>query len=123
MRKSKQMPPPGLLVVAMMSVMPLAACRSDAAPGAVALDIPEMPGATLARNLCAGCHATGRTDLSPHPDALPFRQFAQRYDVRTLEEPLAEGIVVGHPDMPPFQLAPDDIDDLLDYIEAIQEPV
>jgi mono/diheme cytochrome c family protein len=111
------------LALALFCATSLIACKSDPAPEAVEMEIPEMPGATFAERLCAGCHATGRTGVSPHPDALPFRQFAQRYDVRTLEEPLAEGIVVGHPDMPPFQLAPEDIEDLLDYIDATQEPV
>jgi hypothetical protein len=53
---------------------------------------------------------------------LPFRKISLRYPVRNLEEALGEGIFVGHPDMPPFQLEPDDIDELLDYIESIQDP-
>lgn len=102
----------------------LAACKSaDAAPAAAALPLPQMPGRVFAERTCAGCHSIERTGDSPHPDALPFRRISERYPVRSLEEAFAEGIFVGHPDMPPFQLEPDDIDDLLDYLEAIQDPV
>jgi len=86
------------------------------------LAVPEMPGKVIAVSLCSGCHAVDRADESPHLEALPFREISLRYPVRNLEEALGEGIFVGHPDMPPFQLAPDDIDALLDYIEAIQNP-
>jgi mono/diheme cytochrome c family protein len=83
---------------------------------------PQLPGQTIATNLCSGCHAVDRTGESPHPEALPFREISMRYPVRDLEEALGEGIFVGHPDMPPFVFAPDDIDALLTYIEAIQDP-
>jgi mono/diheme cytochrome c family protein len=84
--------------------------------------MPALRGEEIATRLCSGCHAIGRMDQSAHPDSLPFRQISLRYPVRSLEEALGEGIFVGHPDMPPFQLDPRDIDDLLDYIEAIQDP-
>jgi mono/diheme cytochrome c family protein len=102
----------------------LAACKSaEEAPAAAALPLPQMPGRVFAERTCAGCHAIDRTGDSPHPDALPFRRISERYPVRNLEEAFAEGIFVGHPDMPPFQLSPEEIDDLLDYLEAIQDPV
>jgi len=87
-----------------------------------AVAAPALPGQEIATRLCSGCHAIGRTDESSHPDSLPFRKISLMYPVRSLEEALGEGIFVGHPDMPPFQLEPDDIDDLLDYIESIQDP-
>jgi mono/diheme cytochrome c family protein len=100
------------------------ACTSAPAQesSAVRSALPELPGQTIATNLCSGCHAVGRTGDSPHPDALPFRKISMRYPVRDLEEALGEGIFVGHPDMPPFVFAPEDIDALLTYIEAIQDP-
>jgi mono/diheme cytochrome c family protein len=99
-------------------------CTSAPAPEADAAHsaLPELPGQTIAVDLCSGCHAVGRTGDSPHPDALPFREISLRYPVRDLEEALGEGIFVGHPDMPPFVFAPEDIDALLTYIEAIQDP-
>lgn len=102
----------------------LGACTNTGASPAseAALAAPTLPGQEIATRLCSGCHAIGRTDESAHPDSLPFRKISIRYPVRNLEEALGEGIFVGHPDMPPFQLEPDDIDDLLDYIESIQDP-
>lgn len=103
----------------------MAACTStqpERAP-ASANAVPEMRGRAFAERTCAGCHSIERAGDSPHPDALPFRRLSEHYPVRDLEEAFAEGIFVGHPDMPPFQLAPEEIDDLLDYLEAIQDPV
>lgn len=117
-----------VLAVLLLAGLPvsLAACKSaDRPPAAAAavLPVPQMPGRAFAERTCAGCHSIDRTGESPHPDALPFRRISQYYPVRHLEEALAEGIFVGHPDMPPFQLDPDEIDDLLSYLEAIQDPV
>ncbi len=103
----------------------LAACTNTsqaAADAAAERAIPEMPGRVIADTFCAGCHAIDRAGDSPHPEALPFREISMRYPVRNLEEALGEGISVGHPDMPPFQFEPNDIDALLDYIVAIQDP-
>ena len=102
----------------------LSACTNTGVSPASEADLaaPTLPGQEIATRLCCGCHAIGRTEESPHADSLPFRSISLRYPVRSLEEALGEGIFVGHPDMPPFQLEPEDIDDLLDYIEAIQDP-
>ncbi|MGB3625771.1 MAG: hypothetical protein WA989_08080, partial [Henriciella sp.] len=59
---------------------------------------------------------------SPHREAIPFRQISWMYPVESLAEPLSEGIMVGHPDMPEWQFEPNDIDALLAYIESIQQP-
>lgn len=118
-----------MVAVLLLAGLPvsLAACKSTGAAQttaeSLALPLPQMPGRVFAERTCAGCHSIERTGDSPHPDALPFRRISERYAVRNLEEAFAEGIFVGHPDMPPFQLAPEEIDDLLDYIEAIQDPV
>ncbi|GGB64430.1 c-type cytochrome [Henriciella pelagia] len=79
-------------------------------------------GETIARNLCSGCHAVGTEGDSPHREAIPFRQLSWKYPVEALAEPLSEGIMVGHPDMPEWQFEPKDTDALLAYIESIQEP-
>lgn len=101
----------------------LSACANTEPPATGLADAVFLPGQDIAERLCSGCHAIGRTDASRHPDSLPFRQISLHYPVRSLEEALGEGIFVGHPDMPPFQLEPRDIDNLLDYIESIQDPV
>jgi len=79
-------------------------------------------GQAMAETLCSGCHAVGTSGESPHREAIPFRQLSWNYPVEALAEPLAEGIMVGHPDMPEWQFDPQDIDALLAYIETIQEP-
>ena len=117
---------PALRVLLLVGgAMSLAACMSSGASATRASSLPsvQMPGRMFAERTCSGCHAIDRTGDSPHPDALPFRRISEHYPVRDLEEALAEGIFVGHPDMPPFQLEPDEIDDLLDYLEAIQDPI
>ena len=103
----------------------MAACTStQPEPPPVSANVmPEMPGRIFAERTCSGCHSIERTGDSPHPDALPFRRLSEHYPVRDLEEAFGEGIFVGHPDMPPFRLSPDEIEDLLDYLEAIQDPV
>ena len=103
----------------------MAACTSTQPerPPASANVMPEMPGRIFAERTCSGCHSIERTGDSPHPDALPFRRLSEHYPVRDLEEAFGEGIFVGHPDMPPFRFSPDEIDNLLDYLEAIQDPV
>lgn len=112
------------LIVAMAALAALPACRLAGRSGDVPETAPPMlAGEQIARNVCSGCHAVGRTGASPHPDARPFRTLSRLYPVSSLEEALAEGIMVGHPDMPPFQFEPDEVSALLDYIQSIQEPI
>jgi mono/diheme cytochrome c family protein len=101
----------------------LAACQTPP-QGEEPAAFPDavLPGERIAEFYCSSCHAIGRRDSSAHPEAPAFRSLSQLYPVRALEEALAEGIAVGHPDMPPFQLEPDDIDALLSYLESIQDP-
>lgn len=93
-----------------------------------AADVPPaqasaaLPGQRIATDLCAGCHAVGLEGESPHADAPPFRTLSERYPVRHLEEALAEGIMVGHEDMPEFQLEADQVEQLVVYLESIQAP-
>ena len=60
----------------------------------------ERRGESLLATHCSRCHATGRTGASVQSDAPPFRTLASRYPVEELDEALAEGLSVGHPDMP-----------------------
>jgi mono/diheme cytochrome c family protein len=79
-------------------------------------------GQTIAETHCSRCHATGRQDPSPLPQAPPFRGLAKRYPLHYLAEALAEGIVTGHRDMPVFTFNPDEIGALLAYMGSISEP-
>lgn len=105
---------PVLLTIAAAMVAALAIVR--AGPGQ-AQDLEA--GRRLAEENCARCHAVGENGESPFEEAPPFREFPARWPLENLEEALAEGIVVGHEAMPEFVLAPQQIADLLAYIESL----
>jgi len=87
---------------------------------AVAQDLAA--GRDLAENLCEACHAIGATGESANAEAPTFRDIAARYSVWNLQEALAEGIVVGHEDMPAFTFSPEQIDALLSYMDTLTPP-
>ena len=78
-------------------------------------------GADLLATNCSRCHATGTTGSSPHPDAPTFRTLSQKYPIEGLGEALAEGLSVGHPDMPEFAFESEDVGAILAYLKSIQE--
>lgn len=97
------------------------ACQAGSHQWVPGADEREERGEALASMHCASCHAISLTDESRHPDAPALREISQAYPVEMLGEALAEGILVGHPDMPVFSFAPSDIEALLSYLESIQE--
>jgi cytochrome c len=96
-----------------MAALLLAAAKSDARAGAV------DEGRLFAEKNCARCHAVGKTGISTHPKAPPFRSIAAKGHVDDLQEALAEGIAVGHPDMPEFEVEPDRIASFLVYLKTL----
>lgn len=101
----------------------LAACAPTLERSETVLSAAARPaeGRRLAEIHCARCHAIGTEGESRHPMAPPFRTLSRNYPVNALEEAFAEGILVGHRDMPEFQLEPSQIDDLVAYLNSIQE--
>jgi len=87
---------------------------------AVAQDGRVQRGLVFVQTNCAGCHAIGRTGVSPLAAAPPFRELHKRYPVENLAEAFAEGIVTGHPSMPEFRLDGAQIDDLLAYLRSLE---
>jgi cytochrome c len=87
---------------------------------ALALSPAEQRGRTFAITNCARCHSVDKVTQSPLKIAPPFRALHLRYPVEDLAEALAEGIETGHPTMPAFQLAPDQIHDLLSYLKTLE---
>lgn len=87
---------------------------------ALAAQTAAQRGRTYAQAHCAKCHAIGRTGDSSFKAAPPFRTLHQRYPIESLGEALAEGIVTGHPAMPQFKLAPEQIHDLLTYLKTLE---
>lgn len=99
-------------------VLLLTACATPVEDVAVT---PSVRGAAIAEANCRSCHAVGRSGESSAPEAPPFRWLSQHYRVADLQEALGEGISVGHPAMPQFAFAPEDVDALILYLESIQD--
>jgi len=78
-------------------------------------------GEKLAKELCSNCHAIDKTGESKNKQAPPFRTFSQKWPLENLEEALAEGIVVGHDDMPEFKFTPDQITKFIAFLENLQQ--
>nr|WP_319382613.1 cytochrome c [uncultured Roseibium sp.] len=99
----------------------LAGHGAQASDGAYPSDpISLATGEELAQIHCATCHAVGKEDVSAQPGAPAFRDLSKLYPLESLEEPLAEGIVTGHENMPEVAFEADDIDAFLGYLTLIQ---
>jgi mono/diheme cytochrome c family protein len=94
---------------------PAAAAQEQASSASIA------EGRRLAEINCARCHAIGTEGESRHPMAPRFRRLSQNYAVNMIEEAFAEGVLVGHRDMPQFEFEPAQINALVDYLNSIQE--
>ncbi len=79
-------------------------------------------GARIARHACSACHAIGPTGDSPKAEAPRFRELGRRYPVESLEEALAEGVVVGHPGMPQVKMTAREIEAFIAWLKTIQTP-
>ena len=77
-------------------------------------------GKAFAEANCSPCHAVGADGDSPRDGAPRFRELTRNYPIESLEEALAEGIVTAHPDMPQFEMSPDEIGALIAYLQSIQ---
>ncbi len=77
-------------------------------------------GLNIARTNCARCHSIDKVTQSPLKIAPPFRTLHTRYPVENLEEPLAEGIVTGHPTMPEYRLERDQIKDFIAFLKTLE---
>ena len=108
-------------IAAVQVLLALAAYLQPGTAGAPAdLTVSAIRGERLVDVRCGGCHAIGRADASQHEGAPPLRDIPSRYPVETLEEALAEGIMVGHDAvMPTFELPQDEIADILAYLRSL----
>ena len=78
-------------------------------------------GYTLVKANCSACHAVGRADASPMPDAPPLREVHQRYPVENLAEALAEGLTTGHPGKPEFRFDAQEVNDIIEYLKSLEQ--
>ena len=78
-------------------------------------------GGQLIAELCSRCHATSAGQSSSHDEAPSLRRISRNYPVERLAEALAEGMMVGHPDMPVFEFEVGQIDQIIAYLNTIQD--
>jgi cytochrome c len=90
------------------------------AKGEEVLSPAAQRGLVIVRTNCSRCHAIGKIGDSPLPIAPTFRTLHQRYPVEDLQEPLAEGIVTGHPTMPEFRFDPGQVGDIIAYLKSLE---
>jgi mono/diheme cytochrome c family protein len=114
------MPGDGRLLCILAAGLALSSCTADhvastPAPAAA----PAPAGRQLAEQKCAGCHAIGETDTSPNPRSPALRDLYRRYPLDGLRDAFANGLEVGHRDMPHFILKPAEIDSLVDYLRSL----
>jgi cytochrome c len=102
---------------ALASVLALAPTQ---AKGEEVLSPAAQRGLVLVRTNCSRCHAIGKMGESSLPIAPPFRTLHERYPVDDLQEPLAEGIVTGHPTMPEFRFDPGQVGDIIAYLKSLE---
>ncbi len=76
-------------------------------------------GSALVSRHCVTCHAVAAQGESPNPKAPPFRTLGARHAGLSLREPLTRGIAAPHDEMPKFALAPDQVDSIIAYINAL----
>lgn len=79
-------------------------------------------GRRIAQVACSDCHAVGPSGVSPRAEAPRFRELGRKYPVESLEEALAEGVVVGHPGMPQVKMTESEIGAFIAYLKTIQVP-
>jgi cytochrome c len=102
---------PAVTIIALIPNCVLAASLSPSA----------QRGLTIARTYCARCHSIDKLSESPLKIAPPFRTLHLRYPVEELQEPLAEGIVTGHPTMPEFRFDPGQVGDVIAYLKSLEQ--
>ena len=90
------------------------------AKGEEVLSPAAQRGLVIVRTNCSRCHAVAKVGDSPLPIAPPFRMH-ERYPVEDLQEPLAEGIVTGHPTMPEFRFDPGQVGDIIAYLKSLEQ--
>jgi cytochrome c len=103
-----------------LAVLAMLACTASPAMSDQALSPAAQRGRVLLLANCARCHAIDKASQSPLKIAPPFRTLHLRYPVEDLEEPLAEGIITGHPTMPEFSFDPGQIGDIISYLKSLE---
>src|SRR5215831_9008620 len=101
-------------------VIALGAFLSFASSPVFAQSPAAQRGLTFVRVHCAQCHAIDKVSDSPLAVAPPFRTLHLKLPIESLRRRLAEGIVVDHPTMPQFRLEPDQLADVMAYLQTFE---
>ena len=121
-----RLPNPLIMLAVVAAVAVIGMARQPPAPAAEAPPV-EAPAAipsaerghALVLRDCAACHAVEATGASGFSPAPPFRTLKDKYPLDSLEEALAEGILSGHPAMPEYEYAPDEIADIIAWMKSL----
>jgi len=105
--------------IGMMRIIAATSCAAALTVPAAAMAADAEAGQAFVEGHCARCHATGSTGGSPMEEAPAFRTLFDNYAPEDLEEALAEGIVTGHPAMPEWQLEPQEVADVIAYLNKL----
>jgi mono/diheme cytochrome c family protein len=101
-------------------VIALGAFLSVASTSALAQSPPAQRGLTFVRVHCAQCHAIDKVSDSPLAIAPPLRTLHLKFPLESLRRRLAEGLVADHPTMPQFRLDPDQLADVMAYLQTFE---
>jgi cytochrome c len=99
-------------------IIALGALLSMASSPVLAQSPAAQRGLTFVRVHCAQCHAIDKVSDSPLAVAPPFRTLHLKFPIESLRRRLAEGIVADHPTMPQFRLDPDQLVDVMAYLQS-----
>ena len=105
------------LLLAIVSLAPLAACATAGSP--TSSDLASNRGRQIAVRDCAGCHAIDRSSESPRFSAPSFPDIRTRHNRFSLAREFVAIGQMGHYQMPPTQISLGDSNDLITYIESL----
>ena len=96
------------------------ATSGPAPRGSNTLDVSADRGRFYAVRSCAGCHAVAGLGASPNGSAPTFGSIRLRYNALSLSRRLESISRNGHYEMPPIYMTPDEIQDIVAYVETIE---
>jgi mono/diheme cytochrome c family protein len=102
------------------AILLVATSAGPSAPAFAQQSPAAQRGLTFVRLHCAQCHSVDPVSESPLKIAPPFRTLLARIPIETLRRRLAEGVTATHPTMPQFQLEPDQLNDVIEYLKALE---
>jgi mono/diheme cytochrome c family protein len=109
----------GMALTMLMASAALSACSEGTESAPAKPDSSVERGKALVKANCARCHSTEAGVASTHADAPSFATLFTAYPPEYIEEAFAEGVFVGHGEMPKFEFQPDEIADLVAYLKTL----